>query len=83
MSAYYSLSAALAVGLAVGGGQLDARLVPVGLSLIPSIPIGLLAGGFLFTRLNPARFRLLLLAMVLGSAVLGIVAGISGLLEPD
>ncbi|WP_446725065.1 sulfite exporter TauE/SafE family protein [Nocardiopsis sp. N85] len=68
LAAFFLFGGALSLFALAVGGQLDTRIVVVGLTAIPLVVIGFGAGVFLRRRVNAARLRVGMLVVVTASA---------------
>lgn len=78
LTAYFAVGACVALLLYLAGGQLHRE---TGLGILagaPGLLAGWSAGNVLFRRLDPARFRGIVLAVLMASAVVALVAAARG-----
>ncbi len=73
LTAYFLASGLVAVALFVAGGQFQPEVGVLSLIAVPFLVCGFILGHLLFHRLDEARFRLVVLAVLVLSALLALV----------
>ena len=77
ISAFFFVSGVLALVLFLIEGSLTGEIALLGLSAVPVVIGGIVAGGRLYARVSEARFRLLVYGLLMGSALAAIVTAIT------